>query len=1028
MTLAKFSIRRKITLTMMYIIAVGFGLFSVTQLKVAMTPDLDFPIVLVMTSYPGTSSGDIENLVTRTIEKGVSSTENIKKITSQSSNGMSLVVLEFDWGTNMDQAENDVRNNLDFIRDYLPDDADEPIVIALNPSMMPIMMISMNSRDLSPSALRALGDDKVAPLLERVKGVASVGIQGGLKRQINVRLNPVLLASHALSPSAVAAAIQSGAGLVAAGSIKTDVKEYNLRIYSEYRSVGHIGNITVKPGAVPVRLKDVAIVEDGFEEPSGDVRVNGNQGVAVIVSKQSDANTVQAAQAVRAALPEIKKVLPSGVEFTTMFDTAEFTESSMDNLVKTAMVSFIVVVFIILLFLRNWRGSFIMALSMPISVILTFAVLYLANLTLNVISMAGLALAVGMLVDNSIVVLENVFRHRDLDHEDMATAAEAGSTEMSMAIIASTLTTIAVFVPVLFVPGMTGQLFKEMVLTITFSLSVSLIVALTVVPMVSSVLLKTRKQEGIKRAAAPVAKTGFFTPLVGSYRGLLHWALYHKKYVVITVVALFFASFALVPKIGIEFMPETDEGRINATIECAAGITLTHARRTVLEIEKILATAAPEISTALFRFGTQTGFNPGGSKSNEISAVIKLAPLAQRKRSQKEIEMALRKKLDNVPGITYSFRSGGMGGSGESAIELKVIGDDLARARTIAEDVKARMEKVRGLVDIKLNVSNYIPQLDVHFKQDALNDLNLSGLQVAAIISTAVQGRTAAQYRESGDEYDVYVQFDKQYRQNREALGHIVIPLPSGAAVPLREVADIVESQSPVTIFRENQERFISIQCNLGGIDLGSARREIDRIQSEIVLPSDIYFVVGGTAEDQQEANFYLMVAFIVAIILVYMVMASQFESLLDPFIIMFTVPLSIIGVIGMLFVTGTPLSVMAIVGVVMLVGIAVNNGIVLVDYMNQQRHRGVPLYQAAEESGVVRIRPVLMTAMTTIVGMVPLALEIGDGAEMWAPLARAVIGGLVMTTLLTLVVIPVVYIVFEEWSDKANQFLFREE
>jgi HAE1 family hydrophobic/amphiphilic exporter-1 len=1023
MKLSSFSIKRKITMTMLYIIIVGFGLFSLTQLKVAMTPDITFPMVLVMTSYSGTSPEDIENLVTRTIEEGVSATENVKKISSQSSNGMSMVTLEFDWGSDMDKAENDIRTNLDKIRDYLPDDAQEPIVLALNPSMMPIMMMSMNAKNLSPAALRTLGDDKVTPLLERVKGVASVSIQGGLKRRINVKLDPVLLASYGLSPSTVNAAIQSSAGLVAAGNIRTDVKEYNLRIYSEYRTVDQISNITVKAGSVPVRLKDIATVEDGFEEQTSDVRVNGGQGVAVVINKQSDANTVQTAQAIRKALPGIIKVLPSGVEFSTIFDTAEFTEKSMNNLSSTALMSFIIVVFVIYLFLRNWRSSLIMAVSMPVSIITTFGVLYLSNLTLNVISMAGLALAIGMLVDNSIVVLENIFRHRDLDHADMNLAADAGASEMGTPIIASTLTTLAVFVPVLFVPGITGQLFKEMVLTITFSLSISLLVALTIVPMMSAVLLKKSKKKESQQKTV-VTKKSLAGYLTTSYRNLLHWAIFHKKTVLLAVGALFIGSFALLPMIGGEFMPESDEGRINLSVECASGIPLTQMRKSVIDIEESLKHDIPEITTAMFQFGAQSGFNPNGSTSNSISVTLKLVPLKERNRSQKQIETILRKRLDQIAGVTYSFRSGGMMG-GESAIELKIIGDDLAKTKAIADDIKARMEKVNGMVDVKLNVSDYVPQLDVHLKQDALNDLNLSGLQVASIISTAIQGKTAAQLRESGDEYDIYVQLDKKYRRDRDALGNVLIALPAGGTVPLREVADIVESQSPVTIYRENQERYTSVSCNLAGLDLSAARQEIEKIKSAIVLPPNMMFVMSGNAEDQQESNFYLMVAFIVAIVLVYMVMASQFESLLDPLIIMFTVPLSLIGVLAMLFLTHTPLSVMALVGVVMLVGIAVNNGIVLVDYMNQQRHRGVELYKAAEESGIVRLRPVLMTALTTIIGMIPMALGIGDGSETWAPLARVVIGGLFTTTLLTLVFIPVTYIIFEEWSDKFNASFF---
>ncbi|HLV33402.1 MAG TPA: efflux RND transporter permease subunit [Chitinispirillaceae bacterium] len=1024
MKLVNLSIRRKVALTMVYIIAVGFGLFSLSQLKLAMTPDIDFPIVLVVTSYSGVSPEDIENLVTRPIEEAVSSTENIQNITSQSLNGRSLVMLEFDWGTDMDNAEIDVRNSLDMVRDYLPQDADEPIVVALNPSMMPIMALSMNSNELSPAELRRLGEDRVKPLLERIKGVASVGINGGLERRINVNLDPVRLASHSLSPMNIVQSIQGSAGLVSSGNIRTVTKEYNLRIYSEYRSIDQIRNVIVKPGAVPIRLKDVANVEDGFEEATGDVRINGAQGVGIILSKQSDANTVLAAKLVREALPEILKVLPGDIKFSTIFDSSEFTTKSIDNLSSTAFMAFIIVVFLIYLFLRNWRSSMIMAVSMPVSIILTFAVLYLSDLTLNVISMAGLALAIGMLVDNSIIVLENIVRHHD-KHTNISKAADEGASEVSSAIIASTLTTVSVFLPVLFVPDITGVMFKEMVLTITFSLTVSLIVALTLVPMMSSIFLKRkkRKENSIQNDIKP--KNSIFVSFASQYQRFLHWSIYHKKFVIGAVILLFIGSFALVPLIGGEFMPETDQGRVSVTIECATGSPLVQLRQIVLRIEEILKEDFPEITSAMFQFGAQSGFNPGGSSGNTITTNFRLVPLNERNRSQKEIENELRKKLQDIAGITYSFEGGGMM-SNQSAIEIKVIGHDLVKAKAIADDIKMRMEKIEGLVDIKLNVSDYVPQLDVHLKQDVMNDLNLSNLQIASMVSTAIQGKTISRYREEGDEYDIYVQFDQKYRQSRDALGDITIPVPTGGSVPLRQIANIKESQSPVTIYRENQERYIAVSCNLAGIDLSNARRQIEQIQSDLALPSDFMVIIGGNAEDQQEANFYLMIAFFVAAILVYMVMAAQFESFIDPFIIMFTIPLSIIGVLGFLFITNTPVSVMALVGVVMLVGIAVNNGIVLVDYINQLRDRGTSLYEAAEQSGVIRLRPVLMTALTTIIGMVPLALEIGDGAETWAPLARAVIGGLTMTTLLTLVVIPVVYILFEEFGGKIKSRLFK--
>lgn len=1026
MKLVSLAIKRKVCLAMVYIIAIGFGIFGLTQLKLAMTPDIDFPIVLVMTRYDGVSPEDIENLVTRPIEEGVSATENIKTITSRSLNGQSLVIIEFDWSTDMDNAEIDVRNNLDMIRDYLPQDAEEPIVIAMNPSMMPIMAISMNSDELSPSELRKIGEDRVKPLLERIKGVASVEINGGLERRINVNLDPVLMASHSLSPTNIVQTIQGSAGLVSSGSVKTATKEYNLRIYSEYLSVDQIRNIIVKPGESPIRLKDVANVEDGYEEGVGDVRINGSQGVGIVISKQSDANTVLAAKYINEALPGIKNILPGGITFTSIFDSSEMTTKSVDNLSSTAFMSFIIVVFIIYIFLRNWRSSMIMAISMPISIILTFAVLYMSDLTLNVISMAGLALAIGMLVDNSIVVLENIVRHHD-KHTSISKAADEGASEVSSAIIASTLTTVSVFLPVLFVPGITGVMFKEMVLTITFSLTVSLIVSLTLVPMMSSIFLKRSNKKVVPtviQSEQPKKKNSILTAFVNVYQKILHWSLHHKKWVILGTIALFIGSFMLVPLIGGEFMPETDEGRITLTIECANGTPLTRLREIVLQVENLLSDGFPEIKTTMFQFGQQSGFS-SSSSSASITANIKLVDLSERTRSQKEIQNEIRTKLQDLAGVTYAFSSGGMGSS-QSAIEVKVIGHDLVKGKAIADSIKAKMEKVKGLVDIKQNVNDYVPQLDVRLNQDAVNDLNLSNLQIASMVSTAIQGKTAARYREEGDEYDIYVQLDQKYRKNRDAIGDIIIPLPAGGTVPLRQIANITENRSPVTIFRENQERYVSVSCNLAGIDLSKARAQIERIQTEIVLPSEFMLIIDGTAEDQRESNFYLALAFIVAAVLVYMVMAAQFESLVDPFIIMFTIPLSLIGVLIFLFVTGTPISVMALVGVVMLVGIAVNNGIVLVDYTNQLRSHGIALYDAAEQSGVVRLRPVLMTALTTIIGMVPLALEFGDGAEMWSPLARAVIGGLTMTTILTLVVIPVLYILFEEFGHKVKSWFVK--
>ncbi|MEJ5351881.1 MAG: efflux RND transporter permease subunit [Melioribacteraceae bacterium] len=1029
MILTKFSLRRQITLLMIYGVIILFSLFSFSQLKIDFFPDITFPIAGVVTNYPGVGPEDIENLVTRPIEEAVSSVKNIEKVTSQSFKGSSIVTLEFKYGTDMEQAENDIRKNLDYIRDYLPADASEPIVFVFDPSMMPISYISISSPYLGPAELRKLSEEKIEPLLERVEGVASVQTQGGLQRQINVNINPVLLASYDLSPNDVSQAIQYGSGLLPSGTIETTSKSYNLRVFSEYTSLDQIRNtiLTYKNG-VPVYVKDVAAVEDGYKENASEVRADFGEGVMIMIMKQSDANTVITSRRIKEAIPDIISRLPQGTKFSVIWDQADFIMRSITNLRNSALIAFVLAFIVIYFFLRNLRGSIIMGISIPVSIIATFAVMYLANVTLNIISMAGLALAVGMLVDNSIVVLENIYRHREMG-ENIYDAADIGAAEVGMAITASTLTTISVFVPVLFVPNITGQLFKDMVLTITFSLAVSLIVALTLVPMMSANILKfnsSKKENRFSRMKDAVGE--WIAKLTDRYSKILHWSLYHKKIVLISVTVLFILSLGLATLLGGEFLPKTDEGFINVMLESPAGTPIEKTRLYAYQIENIVKEVVDkkDLESLSIFYGTREGIGAYGTTSSTIEFFIRLTPREQRKISQFEIQDRLRKKLDEIPGVTYTFQEGGSFTT-EKDIEVKIIGFDIDGAKAIANELKSKMEKIKGLVDISLNTKETTPEIQVHLNKDLLNHYNLSALQVAMNISTAIQGKVASQYREKGDEYDIYVQFAKEYRKSKEALELLEIALPSGGRIKLKDVADIVEEQSSPTIFRENQSRFVSVGCGLSGIDLSSAVNEIKKIIAETPIPSEYQVIIGGTAEDQQEAFFYLGLAFIAAVLLVYMIMASQFESLVDPLIIMFTVPLSIIGVFFFLAITGTTLSVMALVGIVMLVGIAVNNGIVLVDYINQQRRKGMELYEAVEFSCRARMRPVLMTALTTILGMVPLAIELGSGSETWSPLAKAVIGGLTATTLLTLIVIPILYIVFEHAGEKVKKIILKQ-
>ncbi len=1026
MTLTKFSLKRQITLVMIYGVVILFSFFSFSQLKIDFFPDITFPIAGVVTSYSGVGPEDIENLVTRPIEEAVSSVKNIEKVNSQSFKGSSIITLEFKYGTDMDKAENDIRKNLDLIRDYLPADASKPLVFVFDPSMMPISYFSISSPYLGPAELRRLSEEKIEPLLERVEGVASVQTQGGLQRQINVNINPVLLASYDLSPNDVLQTIQFGSGLQPAGTIETRSKSYNLRVFSEYTSLDQIRNtILTYKGGVPVYIKDVASVEDGYKENASEVRADYGEGVMLMIMKQSDANTVITSRKIKEALPDIISRLPQGTKISLIWDQADFILRSVKNLRNTALIAFIMAFIVIYFFLRNIRGSIIMGISIPVSVIATFAVMFLANVTLNIISMAGLALAVGMLVDNSIVVLENIYRHREMGKNSMD-SAETGAKEVGMAITASTLTTISVFLPVLFVPNITGQLFKDMVLTITFSLAVSLMVALTLVPMMSANILKVEGKKKNSRFTRMKDSVGnWLVKLSERYSKILHWSIYHKKIILISITVLFFLSIGLAAFLGGEFLPKSDQGIIDVMLEAPSGTPIEKTRLYAYQIEDIVKETVDKKdfeSLSIF-YGTREGLGAYGTTSSTIEFFVRLTPRERRKTSQFQIQDKLRKKLDQIPGATYTIQDGGSFTT-EKDIEVKVVGFDITGAKAIANILKSKMEKVKGLVDISLNTKETTPELQVHLNKDLLNHYNLSALQVASNISTAIQGKVASQFREKGDEYDIYVQLTKEYRNKKESLQQLELALPTGGRIKLKDVADIEEEQSSPTIFRENQSRFVSVGCGLSGIDLSSAVGEIKKIIADTPIPSDYQVIIGGTAADQQEAFFYLGLAFIAAILLVYMIMASQFESLVDPLIIMFTVPLSIIGVFIFLAITGTSISVMALVGIVMLVGIAVNNGIVLVDYINQQRDKGMELYEAVEFSCKARMRPVLMTALTTILGMVPLAIELGSGAETWSPLARAVIGGLTATTMLTLIVIPVLYIVFERAGERVKLYL----
>ncbi len=1022
MKITEMSVKRGVTFAMIYLIAVFFGLFSLARLKLDLYPKMEFPIIAIITQYTGVGPFDLETVVTRPIEETVASVENVESVTSTTSQGLSVINIEFDWGTDMDQAEIDVRNSMEWVDDMLPDDVTDPLIFSFDPSTQPVLYLTVNSDLHGMAELRKISEHEIEPRIERIPGVASAFTNGGMEREIKIQVDPARLRAHNMAIEQVSNALRANNLQVASGWIENDKQEFSIETAGEYKSIDEIENTNIMTiDNTVIRVRDVATVVDGFKEQRQRIWNDGHPAVMLMVQKQSDANTVTTAKEVLAQLDNIEKELPEGVQIGIMMDLSSFIVRSMSNLGWTAIQAIVLAFLVLLLFLRNFASSLVVAISIPVSMVVTFAVMDQADLTLNVISMAGLALAVGLLVDNSIVVLESIFRYREQGMEPRE-AAIKGAQEVAMAITASTLTTLSVFVPVLFVPGLAGELFNEMVITICFSLAVSLVVALTLIPLMSSRLLKLVKFQKNNNAGA-VEKNSKFLKIIDYYKSRLNWSIHHRKIVLWSTFIIFVLFIVLLSTRGGEFLPEGDDGFMTITVDRSPGTSLDDMENTMRQVTAILESEIPEAEMIYSNFGQGEGIMAlfSSQTSAEGDITIRLPKITDRDRSVFDIQEALRDTLKSIPDADVSFADRGEAAMFGNAADIvvKVIGHDLDVAEALANDIIAEVKDIEGIVDVESSVREAKPELKVNLDRQRIADLGLSTAQVGSAVSTSILGTVVTQYREQGDEYDVRVQFDKEHRAEKQDIENILIMTPFGRQVPLRSIADIEYDTAPQDITREDQERYISVNIDVANRDLRTVTKDVQVAVDKVPVPNDFRLELGGTAEDMQESFMYLGLAMLVAILLTYMVMASQFESFVDPFIIMFTIPLSLIGVSLGLIVTNTTLSVMALIGVIMLVGIVVNNGIVLVDYINQLRDRGMELYGAILEAGSVRMRPVLMTALTTILAMLPMALGLGESGESWAPMARSVMGGMAVATLLTLVIVPVIYASVEESNAK---------
>lgn len=1028
MKLTKVSIQRPVTTIMIMLIVILLGAISITRLPVDLFPNMSLPYAIVLTSYDGAGPREIETLLTRPLEGQLGTVSNLKSVSSTSSNGSSMVMLEFNAGTDMDFATLDIREKIDMIKGFLPDDIGEPMVIKIDPNMMASMEIGISgSYDLAQ--LNQIAEDRIINRLERISGVASVSINGGQEKEVQITLDSSKLKGYNITPSTIASILRAENINLPGGDIKHGNKTLTLRSIGEFNSIDEIRNLPITLPGTTIYLRDIATVEETFKEMKNFSYINGNPSINLSIQKQSTANTVEVAKAVHKTLDDISKDMKD-LKITVITDSARFIQSSISNVASSAIIGGILAILILFVFLRNIRSTLIIGISIPVSIISVFSLMYFGGLTLNIVSLGGLSLGVGMLVDNSIVVLENIYRFRQNGYSSKE-AADQGASEVGMAVVASTLTTIAVFLPVIFVEGFAADIFKDMALTVTFSLVASLIVALTVVPMLSSKLLKVEKSQ--KNTIISKITNAFekgLNNIDSQYRKLLNWCIHHRKKTAIITLVIFLATLALVPLVGIELMPKTDEGEFAVSIDLPKGTVIDDTFEIVDKVEKTIK-EIPEVKQVSYSVGGTSILLGGNSSANAASFSVYVGKVNERKRGIDEIVNDIREKLDDISGaeISVAATSSSMGAmmSGKPIV-IQISGDDLSVLNNIANDFVKKLETLPGLIDVASSIEEGSPEAQLIVDRNKASRYGLNMITIANALQSAVGGSVATQYKIDGTEIDVRIQYDKSEINYLPDLNNITVNTPSGGHVSLDEVASIQREIGPVSISRNNQKRTVTIDADLLDLDTGSAQKLIDQKMSGYIMPDGYSYEYTGETEEMMKSFESLGLALILAIILVYMVLASQFESLIHPFTIMFSVPISLTGAMFALFITNLNLSMPAFIGLIMLAGIVVNNAIVLVDYIITLRGRGQERTEAILNAGPTRLRPILMTTLTTVLAMIPMALGIGEGTELMAPLAVSVIGGLSLSTVLTLVIIPVNYLIFDDIIIKIKKIFFKDK
>ncbi|MBR2429805.1 MAG: efflux RND transporter permease subunit [Alistipes sp.] len=1017
------AVRKPISVALIFIGVIVFGLFSLKNLGVDQYPDIEIPYISVITMYPGGNAEDIETNITRVLEDQLNTVDNLDKITSKSQDNVSIITLEFEYGCDLVEAANDVRDVVSRSQSLLPDNVEYPTVMKFSSSMIPVMMLSVTA-DESYNALPKILDDKLVNELNRINGIGSVAVIGAREREVQVHVDPVKLESYGLSVETLGGIIAAENANVPAGKLDIGTQTFNLKSDFQFDDSRDLENIVVSNiGGRKVMLKDVATIEDTLEEMTMDERINGRNGVRILVQKQTGANTVEIVEQVQEKLTEIIPTLPPDCKVETIYEGSQEINDAINSLAETIMFAFIFVILVVMFFLGRWRATFIICLTIPISLICAFIYLYATGSTLNIISLSALSIAIGMVVDDAIVVLENITTHIERGSKPKEAAIYA-TNEVWLSVIATTLVVVAVFLPLTMIPGMSGILFKELGWIVTIVVCVSTTAAITLTPMLSAYMLKLEGGEHSYKGIGIVYKPIdlFLRWLDRVYEKMLRFVVRWKKTTILVLLAFFGVSLMLLSKVPTEFFPPTDNARLSMSIELPQNTHVDETVKVARRIDSLINEKYPYVRMVSTSAGESSSDNAFAAMqttgSNLINYTIRLPRLTDMDRPTIfEIADELRAEIRALQAelnieeftVTPGGQQGGMGGA--STVDIKIFGHDMDLAMATAKDLQERMSSLSTMRDVQLSRDDLEPEFNVRWDVEKLSQYGLTKAQVAQMVRNRFYGFECTKYREDGDEYNVVVRYEKEHRLSIEDVENMAIYTPMGTKIRVKDVGYVVEESASPVIERENRQRIITVKGSVGaGVALGDAVTEVNALLAEYDVPEGLTFELGGSIEDQGEAFGDIAMLLILIIILVYIVMATQFESLVYPFIIMFTIPFAMSGVFIALWITSTPLSLIALIGAIMLVGIVTKNGIVMVDYMNLLVERGSNVADAVIAGGKSRLRPVLMTSLTTILGMVPMAMGIGEGSEMWQPMGISVVGGLLMSTVLTLFIVPALY------------------